>query len=97
MKSRKVYGGLGAVVLLAVFMLAGSVGAGDIANTVGSACTKCHSSKRICLNLGAKSKNLWKVTVTNMVRKGAKLPADQIDAAADYLAGLKPGQDPICQ
>lgn len=96
MKMQKWVGGLSALVFVAMFSLAATVGAADIATQVQAACTKCHSPKRICLNLGAKNQTLWKGTITTMVGKGAQLPHDRIDAAAAYLANLKPGESAIC-
>ncbi len=97
MKSRKFYGVLFSFVLVAMLALAGTGGASGIGGVVKTACTKCHSSKRICLNVGAKNLDMWKATVKTMVRKGAQLPADKINAAASYLTNLKPGAGEICQ
>lgn len=96
MKFNKLYAACAVLILTASLPLAGIVGAADIGTTLDKACTQCHSAKRICLNLGAKNEAAWKLTVANMVRKGAQLPASQIDAAAGYLGGLKPGQGPLC-
>jgi len=85
------------VLLLLAFVMVGVSGASDIGSTVKEACSRCHSNKRICLNLGVKSESGWKSTVTKMVSKGAQLPADQIDAAAGYLLGLSPGAEALCQ
>ena len=60
-------------------------------------CSRCHSPKRICLNLGVKSAPAWKATVEKMVGKGAQLPTDKIEAAAGYLSGLAPGEGTLCQ
>ncbi len=97
MKSHKFYGVCASFILVAVFALAGTVGAAGLDSLVKQACTKCHSSKRICLNVGAKSEALWKVTVVNMVKKGATLPTDKIDATANYLNTLQPGAGKICE
>lgn len=97
MKSHVVYGTLMGFVVVIMCALAVPGSASDIGGVVKSACTRCHSSKRICLNVGVKSNSLWKATVMNMVRKGAKLPADQVGAAVNYLTNLKPGQGPLCQ
>lgn len=86
-------------VVVASFMLFafGVSGASDMGNAVKQACSSCHSTKRICLNAGVKSAEAWKATVEKMVAKGAGLPADQIDAAADYLTALAPGTGPVCE
>ncbi len=97
MRSGKLLGGLVACILVMLFALAGVGGASDMGETVKQACSRCHSTKRICLNVGVKSTEGWKSTVTKMVSKGAQIPADQIDAAADYLSGLAPGDGPLCQ
>jgi len=85
-----------AAVVLAAFMI-GSAGAADIGTTVKKTCTACHSSKRICLNLGVKDGPAWKSTVTRMVGNGARLANDQIGDFANYLAGLAPGTGTICE
>lgn len=74
-----------------------AAGASDIATVVNSACIKCHSPKRVCLMLGVKSREAWQGTVRHMVAKGAKVPAERVDEAADYLAGLPRGAAPFCQ
>lgn len=85
-----------AAVVLAAFMI-GSAGAADIGNTVKKACTACHSSKRICLNLGVKDGPAWKSTVQRMVSNGARLDGGQVDAAVQYLTGLAPGTGTVCE
>lgn len=74
-----------------------AVSAGDIGGAVKTACSTCHSTKRICLNIGVKNAKAWKATVTDMVGKGAQLPANRIDEAADYLTGLAPGTGTVCK
>lgn len=97
MKFSKVQYWLAACVCLSMFSLAAVAGASDVSAVVQKACTKCHSSKRICLNLGVKSSDAWKTTVQNMVKKGAMIPSDSVEEAAMYLAKLDPGSAPICE
>lgn len=82
--------------LLFALTVAGPTSASDIGESVKTNCTRCHSAKRICLNLGVKSKGAWVSTIEKMVAKGAKLPQEQVAAAADYLGDLKPGDGPPC-
>jgi len=77
--------------------LVGTAVASDIGTTVKKACTACHSSKRICLNLGAKDAGAWKSTISRMVDNGARLSGGQVDAATNYLVGLAPGTGTVCE
>lgn len=95
MKSGKIQYVL-AVATLAVGLV-GSAVAADIGSTVKQACTACHSSKRICLNLGVKDAGAWKSTVLRMVNNGARLSGGQVDEAANYLNSLAPGTGPLCK
>ena len=70
--------------------------ASDIGPTIQQTCTKCHSPKRICLNLGVKSESAWNSTINKMVGKGAKLPKDRINEAASFLSTLEPGAPLLC-
>lgn len=97
MIARKARYVLAGFVICAGFAMAGMAGAADIGQTVRQACARCHSPKRICLNLGVKSDAAWKATVARMVEKGAQLPADQVEAAAGYLSGLAPGTGTVCE
>lgn len=96
MNSSKIQYCLAACACVVAFMFAAVAGASDIAEVTNKACTKCHSSKRICLNLGVKSGPAWKENVAKMVTKGAKIPKDRVEEAAMYLAGLEPGSTPLC-
>lgn len=51
---------------------------------VQSACSECHGLEQVVSN--PKSAEEWRVTVNKMIRKGANLPAEQIDAVVDYLS-----------
>lgn len=97
MMVRKVRYVLAGCVVAGVVALAGAGGASDIGQTVKQSCSRCHTTKRICLNLGVKSDVAWKATVARMVDKGTQLPVDQIDAAAGYLSGLAPGTGTVCE
>lgn len=97
MMVRKIRYVLAGCVVAGVVALAGAGGASDIGQTVKQTCSRCHTTKRICLNLGVKSDAAWKATVTRMVGKGAQLPADQIGAVAGYLTGLAPGGGTVCE
>lgn len=69
----------------------------DMGTEINRACTACHSTKRICLNLGVKDRAGWKSTVSRMIQSGAQLPLNKADDAADYLAGLKSGKASFCR
>jgi len=97
MTFRKARYALAGCAVVVGFTLAGMAGASDMGQTVKQTCSRCHSPKRICLNLGVKNDAAWKATVTRMVQKGAQLPANQIDAATAYLAGLAPGTGTVCE
>jgi len=89
---------IGAGALVVTFVLAtGFAGAADVGATIQSVCSKCHSTKRICLNVGAKDRAGWEATVKAMVAKGARLSPADIGPAADYLSGLAPGTGTVCQ
>lgn len=89
---------LGAACLsLLILIAAGPTAATDIGHAVKTNCTRCHSSKRICLNVGVKSKSAWESTINKMIGKGAKLPQSRVGEAVDYLSTLKPGTGPLCQ
>ncbi|MUM78554.1 hypothetical protein GKC30_12995 [Pseudodesulfovibrio sp. F-1] len=97
MTLRKTRYALAGCAMAGIFALAGMAGASDIGQTVKQACSRCHSPKRVCLTVGVKNDAAWKATVARMVQKGAQLPADRIDAASAYLAGLAPGTGTVCE
>lgn len=84
-------------VCVAAFSFSAIAGASDIAEVVNNACTKCHSPKRICLNMGVKSESAWKTTVERMIKKGAKVPAERAEEASMYLAKLGSDNAPFCK
>jgi len=92
MKSLLISGALAMACLLAV-----AAGAADIGDTVGQACSACHSTKPICRALGPMDEAGWRAIVDRMVAKGARLSADQAAEAARYLATAKPDQAPFCR
>lgn len=65
--------------------------------TVMTECTACHSTRRICDNLGEKDREEWTRTVSEMVSKGADVAEQDIPAVAEYLANLEPGSEPVCR
>lgn len=97
MKQGKLKYGVAACIVVLMVAMAGIVGSSEIGDTVKNACSMCHSTKRVCLNLGVKSEAAWKSTITKMVAKGAQLQDNGIDVAAGYLAGLAPGTGSVCQ
>ncbi|MFY9398738.1 MAG: hypothetical protein WAR22_10285 [Desulfomonilia bacterium] len=70
---------------------------GDPPVIVMAECTVCHTTKRICDDLGDEDLDDWVETVSEMVSKGAKLSKDEIPLIAEYLWSLKPGSAPVCR
>ena len=95
MKSAKIPAVLFSVALL--LTVAWGASAADIGAEIKKSCTRCHSAKRICLNVGVKSPDGWKSTINRMIGKGAQLPTSQVAAAVDYLSGLAPGTGTVCE
>ncbi len=85
------------ICLLLVLGLAPAAQTADMGAKIGQACSACHSTKRICFNLGAKGKGAWKVTVDRMVGMGAQISSDRVAEAVDYLSGLQQGQASFCR
>ncbi len=94
MKKMSIAAVFGCVVALAAF--SGMSGASDMGDMVEKKCSSCHSTKRICLNLGVKSEAAWLSTVEKMVAKGTPLKSDMVAPVAAYLSGLQPGAGPVC-
>jgi len=92
MKSLLISGALAMACLLAV-----AAGAADMGDTIGRACSACHSTKPICRAIGSMDETAWRAVVDRMVAKGARLSADQAAGAAGYLATSKPDQVPFCR
>ncbi|MBI9080617.1 MAG: hypothetical protein JEY79_12875 [Pseudodesulfovibrio sp.] len=85
------------VALMLAIALVGGVSASSVGDTVKDVCSRCHSNRRICLNVGVKTNVAWVSTVGKMVDKGAQLSPDSIDEVAGYLSGLAPGTGSVCQ
>jgi len=95
MNSKKPF--LVALVLVATVAVSGFAVAGDdIADDVRRACRSCHALKPVCLKLGTRSLAGWKLTVRNMVARGARVTTRNIGPVAEYLAGLETGDPSIC-
>ncbi len=69
----------------------------DPQSTVMTKCTACHTTRRICDNLGEKDREEWIRTVSEMVSKGADVAEQDIPVVAEYLANLEPGSEPVCR
>jgi cytochrome c553 len=65
--------------------------------TVMTACTECHTTARICDNLGRKDRGEWTRTIERMASRGADVSPEDIPELAEYLANLKPGSKPVCK
>lgn len=80
------------------FSLIASYGlsASDAAKTVASACTRCHSTERICRNLNVFDGARWEATVARMHGKGAAISGAQVGEVAAYLASTTPTEAPFC-
>lgn len=83
--------------LIALVAFAGFAAAGDPAQTIMSACSKCHDTKRICAKLGTKDKAGWDATVTRMMSKGAQVAEADKAGVVDWLVAQKPGAKPVCE
>jgi len=60
-------------------------------------CSACHSTDRICAQLGSRTTEVWKQTVQRMVSRGASLTDAEARTVAEYLGTAKPGAKPLCQ
>jgi len=61
-----------------------------------SVCTRCHTSSRICGNLG-RDASWWERTATRMRSNGAPLEAKDIADVAAFLSAQAPGSSPVCK
>ncbi|MFP4034716.1 MAG: hypothetical protein ACLFT5_04335 [Desulfovermiculus sp.] len=59
-------------------------------------CVSCHSSQITCINLG-EDRAYWDKTVARMVQKGMDMTQEEQDLVSEYLAGLEPGAEPVCE
>ena len=88
------------LVLLLVFSglaVAGSEEGEDMSVTVRRACGSCHTLKPICRKVGTRTSASWKLTVRNMVARGAYVPTRNVEPMAEYLAGLEQGDPSVCK
>ena len=87
------------VLLLAVsgFAMAGSEEGEDMSVTVRRACGSCHTLKPVCRKVGTLTRANWKLTVRNMVARGAHVPTRNVEPMAEYLAGLEQGDPSVCK
>jgi len=81
----------------AMLALAVAAGAEDMGETLGQTCSACHSTKRICQNLGVKGPEAWTDTLSRMIKHGAKLPVNRMAGAVGYLTAATPGHTPFCR
>jgi hypothetical protein len=61
-----------------------------------SKCSTCHKTEKFCKHLGTKDAAGWAKVVDGMVKKGAKISADEKKIIAGYLAKLPKGAKPVC-
>jgi cytochrome c5 len=61
-----------------------------------TACVTCHANLVVCTNLD-QDRSYWENTVQRMVRKGMDITKEEEKAVVDYLNGLEPGAEPVCQ
>ena len=87
--------------VIIAFLSAPAIGGDDAPssaeNLVMVDCSVCHTTRRICDNLGTKGAAGWQSTVTRMRGKGAKLSTNEASTVARYLAGLPEGSEPVCK
>jgi len=69
----------------------------DAGQTVLGVCTKCHTTKRICRNLGKRDAAWWTAKVGLMLKRGAALNPQGKETVVAYLSGRKPGDRPVCE
>lgn len=74
----------------------GLKGEKDPQKIVTLACTLCHSPERICKALGAKGKDGWYTTVTQMMFNGAPIDHEQKTIVAEWLYSARQPDLPLC-
>lgn len=85
---------LGAVVSLVLFTAcSGQSEPGE--RIVTQQCTSCHARLIMCTNL-ERGPQYWEETVDRMARKGMDLTEQDKREATEYLSGLQPGADVLC-
>ena len=88
------------VVLIAAALTLFAAGAhanDPIGSVMAEKCSRCHTTSRICRNLGEKNRMEWESTISRMLQKGAQLPPARKGEAAQYLALLQPGTGEVCR
>lgn len=80
-----------------VLVVALSAQAESMMDKVKLVCTECHTTNRICLNLGVKTEEAWKDTIAVMIYEGASLSPEEANNFAKYLFSLKPNAEELCQ
>ena len=74
----------------------GQVKAGPCAHLLAERCTVCHSTERICEQLGKKSKYRWQRTVELMISRGARVNPDEAHQLTECLANNPPELQTTC-
>ncbi len=74
-----------------------SAGLSGMGDKVVNSCSSCHALDKVCEKLGQKDMDAWSRTVFGMKQRGAKVEDKDITVMAEYLAGLKPGSEPVCK
>ena len=80
-----------------VMMVAFSAQAESMMEKVQQVCTECHTTNRICLNLGVKTEEAWQDTLAVMIYEGASLTPEEANSVAKYLFTLKPHAKGLCE
>ena len=63
---------------------------------VKNKCTYCHSTARICKNMGRWNDSQWRATVERMVGKGARADSTEQAAIASYLVTARTQATSLC-
>ena len=74
----------------------GQVKTGPCAHLLAERCTVCHSTERICEQLGKKSKYHWQRTVELMISRGARVNPDEAHQLTECLANNPPELQTTC-
>ena len=64
---------------------------------VDGKCGTCHKLDKLCKNLGKYDKAGWNKVVDSMLIKGALVSKSEKETISTYLAGLNPGEKPVCK
>ncbi len=60
-------------------------------------CSACHSTARVCAQLGNRTAAVWQQTVARMKGNGAQITEADVTAIAEYLAAARPGDKRLCR